>query len=143
MYLQPSEVNAIPRDLPFSEWSAREFNSTPPFARVALERKSKKIWALTTRGEVVMIVGVLSPALVSRPELWFLMCEGFKKTLRRNLLETRELVNDLLLMFPDVIIRVDAKYPTGHRFAEFMGFQQISHTVGADGREYGVYEVIR
>lgn len=143
MYLQPHVVEAIPTDLPLSDWSAREFASTPGSQRMALERKSKKIWLLKADDEVVMIAGVLVPALVSRPELWFLMCSGFTKALRRNLLETRELMDQLLLMFPSVIIRVDAKFPAGQRFAEFMGFKQISHSIGHDGREYGVYEVVR
>lgn len=143
MYLQHQEVDAIPAGLPLTQWSAQEFGQTSSRQRVALERKSKKIWALAIDDETVMIVGVLTPALISRPELWFLMCEGFKKSLRRNLLETRELIDDLLLLFPNVIIRVDAKYPAGQRFAAFMGFKQISHSIGHDGREYGVYEVTR
>lgn len=133
----------IPANLPLAEWSMKEFDAIPTSARLALERKSDRIWTLEADGHVVMVAGVLVPALVSRPELWFLLCTGFTKTLRRNLIETRELVEQLLDLYPRVIIRVDSRYPTGHKFAEFMGFRQISHSIAHDGREYGVYEVQR
>lgn len=142
MYLEHREVDSIPTGLTLADWSDEEFKKTPPAARLALEQKSERIWCLTANGETVLICGVLVPALVSQPELWLLLCEGFKKTLRRNLIETRALVSDLIALYPNVIIRVDARYPAGHRFASFMNFTQVSHRLAPDGREYGIYKVL-
>ncbi len=143
MYLEASQVGSIPEGLVLANWSQAEFRSTPKFARLSLERRSEKIWTLKSGEEIVMVCGVLVPALVSEPELWLLLCEGFKKTLRRNLTETRALVNQLLDLYPNVMIRVDARYPVGHKFAAFMNFQQLSSRTAPDGREYGIYKVIR
>lgn len=126
-----------------ADWSQAEFKSTPKFARLSLERRSERIWTLKSGEEIILVCGVLVPALVSEPELWLLLCDGFKKTLRRNLTETRELVNNLLELYPNVMIRVDARYPTGHKFAAFMNFKQLSSRIAPDGREYGIYKVIR
>jgi hypothetical protein len=143
MYLETSQVGNIPEGLELADWSQAEFKSIPKFARLALARKSERIWTLKSGEEVVLVCGVLVPALVSQPELWLLLCEGFKKTLRRNLTETRELVGSLIDLYPNVMIRVDARYPVGHKFASFMNFTQIASLPSPDGREYGIYKVIR
>lgn len=136
-----SEVSGLPEGLELMEWSEREFALTPPGERLRLLKKSDRMWVLEDGAKTLLVAGVLTPALVARPELWLLICRPFTRRLRRNLLRCRELVEDLLDLYPNVIVRVDASYPTAARFAAFMGFTQISYDVGHDGREYGIYEV--
>lgn len=137
-------INTIPEGLELLPWSRKEVdeNSTPE-GRAHLARNSDRIWVVRNAQEQdLLIAGIYRPALIGQPpELYLLVCEAFKRNLRRNLLETRELVKGLLLDFPHVIVQIDAHFPVGQKFAEFMGFVSQRRYEVHKGREYIIYEV--
>jgi hypothetical protein len=138
--LQVAEVKELPRALDLTEWAEVEYNSVSGEERAQLLQLSAHIWTLSLNGEVVMVVGVYTQALVGPAELWMLLCRGFGRKLRHNLEAVKELVGDLLDLYPGVRVRIDSKFPAGHKFATFMGFVPVSTVVKRD-REYGLYEV--
>ncbi len=142
--LTVEEINQIPGDLVLIDWSDKElkYNSTEA-GRAYLAKNSDKLWVVR-RGanENLLVAGIYRPALIGyTPELYMLVCEAFRTNIRRNLLETKELVKDLLALFPHVIVQIDADYLVGQKFAEFMGFRNQQRREVHRGREYIVFEV--
>lgn len=137
-------INTIPEGLELMAWSKKEVdeNSTPK-GRAYLARNSERIWVVrNAAGDDLLIAGIYRPALIGHiPELYLLVCEAFKRNLRHNLVGTRELVKELMRDFPHVMVQIDARYPVGQRFAEFMGFTSINRHEVHKGREYIIYEV--
>lgn len=140
--LSVSEIREFPDGLKLLAWSEEELSREPREAIICLMQTSPSVWHIDRDGETLLVAGVFMPMLIGGvPELWLLLCEGIRHKLARNLREIRELVKDLVHLYPHVIVQVDAKFPVGRRFAEFMGFsKQVSYSVHAE-REYIVFEV--
>lgn len=138
--LQVKQVANVPEGLALTDYSAAEFNSSAADEVLNLVQKSPHVWTLENDEEIIMVVGVYAPSFVGPAELWMLTCRSFSRNLRHNLEEVREKVSELLSLYPNVRVRVDSKFPAGRRFAEFMGFREISRTSWKD-REYVLYEV--
>jgi hypothetical protein len=137
------EVAELPEELPLLPFAEEELKRHTPVERKIFLRRSKHTWVLFDDvGEMLMVVGVTRPTQLSTPEVWMLLCEGFTKNLRRNLIAVRKKVQDLLDLYPHVRVRVDALIPGGTKFVEFMGFTEyFRDTKGT--REYIYYEVRR
>lgn len=139
-----TEIKELPEDLPLFAWGQKEFDSTPPKERELFVKRSQHVWTLHDGGELLMVVGVYQPNLVGDPpELWVLLCRNFKNNFRRNLLMVRDKMEELLELYPRVMVQVDAEFPAGNKFAMFMGFTQVRSQRLVNDREYIVYEVTR
>lgn len=142
--LAVAEVDMFPKGLNLMPWSRHEFEQHTPKEVGHLKRTSEFVWTVSnTGGETLLVVGVKGEGLIGDiPELYMLVCEEFRKNLRRNLVEVRELVNELLTLYPHVKVQVDAKFPAGQRFAEFMGFRKmVGEPERVKDREYIWFEV--
>jgi hypothetical protein len=139
--LTVEEVKELPRALPLTDWSQREYNV--PGSEL-LVRKSKHVWSITEHGHPILIIGIYEPSFIGTiPELWLLMGEDFRKQLKRNLTFIRGQMDELLSYYPRLETRVDVDFQSGHRFAKAMGFKPIRQRLYSDGRDYVVYEVRR
>jgi hypothetical protein len=138
-----SLVEELPDDLPLLPWAEEEMRRTPkPFQRIFI-RRSEKTWIVVDdHGTTLMAVGIQRPTQISTPELWVLLCEGFRTDLRRNLREIGKLFEELLEEYPHVMVRVDAQAPAGQKLVEYFGFTEYFRDV-KDDREYIYYEVRR
>lgn len=133
-------VTNLPDNLLLTEYSEEELKTSSGNDVITLVHKSPHVWTVSDAEEIIMVVGVYAPSFVGPAELWMLMCRGFSRNLRFNLEAVREKVSELLILYPNVRVRVDSKFPAGRKFAEFMGFREISRTSWKD-REYILYEV--
>jgi len=134
------EVTELPRALPLKEWSQREYSQ--PDGPVIV-RKSAHTWTLLENGEILLILGVYEPTFMTVPEVWLLMCHGFNKQLRRNLIYIKSRFGELLDLYPRLEVKVDSNYLAGLKFARHMGFRQIAEVKMNDGRDYIIFEVRR
>lgn len=137
-----SEVEELPPDLPLLPWAEEEMRRTPEVERRIFVRRSEKVWVLLDEDHhTLAVAGVIVPTAVSTPELWILLCEGFKANLRRNLVELYDnMVSVLLEQYPHVRVKVDAQAPAGTKFAELFGFVEVGRQHAGD-REYIHLEV--
>lgn len=137
------ETNELPEDLALLPFSESEFRRLSPVERKIFIRRSPNTWVVyDDEDEVLMCVGITQPSQLSTPEIWMLLCAGFSKRLRRNILEVRERLEELLALYPHVIVRVDAAIPAGQKFVRFMGFTEYYRDTKGE-REYIYYEVRR
>jgi hypothetical protein len=138
MYLLGVEPRLLD-DLPLLPWSEKEMRRSPLPA--VFIRRSDPVWVLTDdENHTYAMIGIITPTLASTPELWVLLCEGFKKHLRAGLAAFRENLPDLLDRFPHVMVRVDAEAPCGQKLVESFGFTEYHREFRGD-REYIYYEV--
>lgn len=143
--LVADRIREFPEGLNLMKWARDEYDNAGERGRTALVRTSEFVWAIKNQqGETLMVIGVFSQTLIGEtPELYILLCEGFRVNIRRNLRECKHLLDKLLQeYYPKVLVHVDAQFPSGQRFAEFMGFvKQDVPPVIRKGREYLTYEV--
>jgi hypothetical protein len=79
---------------------------------------------------------------MSIAEVWMLLCEPFKENTLGNLRAVYEKFNELIALYPELKLRIDASRPAGRRFVEFFGFiPYFSETF--EDREYIHYKVSR
>lgn len=124
------------------DWSRREFDKSTVEERASLVQVSPHIWKVERDGEPLLIAGIMqAQAIGGAAEIWLLVCEPMKKQLRRNAQDIKDLVRGLLCLYPHVYVQVDAAYPAGQRFAEFMGFTRLTESSRFKNREYLLYEI--
>jgi hypothetical protein len=129
-------VDDIPEELPLLPFAEFEMRKLPPVARKTYFRRSEYTHVLLDDyNHTLMVVGIYQPTLAHRPELWVLLCAQFKENLRANLRATAQHFQELLRVYPTVVVRVDAEAPLGTKFAEHFGFREYERE-DRDGREY-------
>lgn len=133
-------IHNIPRTLELSDWAREEFRRTEV---ERIERESASMWRLLgARDEVIAIVGIYAPDLVGvLPEMWLLLTEDFRRNLRYNLVAAQVGFKQILSLYPQMMVRIDAESPLGTKFAEFYGFKKAQKAQQYHGRDYLVYEV--
>jgi hypothetical protein len=138
---QVTEVDRIP-DMVLLPYSNVEFKEVPEAARDAMVRASDKVWQVAYDGKVLMVLGVMSPALIGAPpELWLLVSAAFNKNLTKNLRHVRGRVDELLSYFPHLRVRIEDDFTEGQRFARFFGFRDTGRLSQVLDKTYHWYEV--
>lgn len=134
------EVTELPEELPLLPFAEEEMRRMAPIERRIHFRRSENTFVMEDKdGEILIVIGVIQRTQVSVPEVWMLLCEGFTRNLRRNMIDLRNKVRDeLLARYDKVMVKADASHKQAQRFAEFLGFEKIYH---AD--DYIYYEVSR
>lgn len=141
--LRAVEIDTVPEGLQLLDYSADEMARASKKEIAALVQVSPSVWRIENEwGETILVAGLFMPHLIGgAPELWVLACRALRKTLRKNVIDLRTLVRQLTRLHPTTFVQVDAEYPTGQRFAEFMGFTRRHSYSLHNGREFIVYEV--
>ncbi len=87
-------------------------------------RRSDRVWSMSDAGENLLIFGLYEPTLLSAPELWMIMPQGFSRQLRRNMESAREYLQELLRDHPRLIARAADKKSVN--FLQFLGMKQYA-----------------
>ena len=75
----------------------------------------------------LLIFGVYEPTLLSKPELWMVMPEGFSRKLRRNLEFARQYLLELLHDYP--LLVAHAYDPPSVKFLLAIGMTRLNETL--------------
>lgn len=134
------EAETLPKFelLPYSE---KEFGEVPDGAREALFRASDGVWTLHNDDDVVLALGVVKTALIGPSELWVLVTKHFTENLRYNLQQVRQLMPLLRERYPHALVRIEADFEAGKKFASFFGFRNTGRFSIVANRIYVWYEV--
>lgn len=120
--LKVTEEVDVSRAVPLTDWSQREWDTNDG---KTLIRRSRWVRSLTQDDRILLIAGVKRDTLTAIPELWLIMSQGFCKNLRRNVKYVRLLLDELVVEYPRLEVRVDKSFEAGMKFARFMGFKEI------------------
>lgn len=136
--MYPLRVETLPEGLTFLPWSEVEMARTP-LPNVFI-RRSEPVWVLTDDdNHTYAVIGVITPTIASIPEAWILLCEPFKRNLRKGMIALRDSMDEMLEYHPHVQVKVDAETPCGRKLVEFLGFKEYYHDY-LGGREFIYYE---
>lgn len=134
-------VKELPEGMKLAPFAESEMRRLLEVERKIYIRRSERMWAMVDEhNHTLLVVGIIKPTQISIPELWLLMCEPFSDNLRTNWPEIKNGMNDLLALYPQVMVRVDAQLPAGKKFVERLGFMEYHREVRGD-REYIYYKV--
>lgn len=90
-------------------------------------RRSARVWSMNDDRVTLLIFGVYEPTLLSKPELWMVMPEGFSKRLRRNLQFARSYLLELLHDYP--LLTAHAYDAPSAKFLTAIGMKRINETL--------------
>ncbi len=130
----------LPKDFNPSTWSSIEFQNSS-VAPALVFKHSAHVWKIYEDDQLLLIAGIYAPSLMgSTPELWLLVDRAFEKNLRQHVRICRELMNQLLTLYPYVKVQVNEAFAPGLHFAKFFGFEYDHTTTLANGKTYEVLE---
>jgi len=97
---------------------------------------AKGFWRVHCEGKTVMYCGVKEGGMLSHPEIWFMLGQSFKSSIRENLRISGLCLKMLVNLYPNLRARVATDSQIDNHFARHMGFELMS-----ENAEYKCYKV--